>query len=167
VITPEQEPWFVCHTKPRCEKKLAEQLVRESCRYSLPLISTQRRYGNRIRTFTKPLFPGYVFAKVAVGKRSRIFKHDLLVRLLPVVDEESFLIQLAAVETLAASGLEASVHPLIKHGTRVKIVAGPLRGIEGMVEDPSHPRGVVIAMDVLQQGVLVTVAVADIRLLTS
>ncbi len=157
--------WFVCHTKPRCEKKFAKLLTREEFRHSLPLVASERRYGNRIRRFTKPLFPGYVFTRVEPTHRNRLYQQDLLVRLLPVPDEGAFLAQLAAVEALAASGLQASLHPLLKHGARVRIVSGPLKGVEGMVENPHSPKGVVIAMDVLQQGVLVAVPLADLKLL--
>lgn len=157
--------WFVCHTKPRCEKKFAALLVREMSPHSLPLVGSERRYGNRIRHFTKPLFPSYVFAQVEPTRRSRLYQQDLIVRLIPVPDEKVFLDQLAAVEALVASGLKATLHPLLKHGARVKIVSGPLKGVEGMIEDPHSPKGVVIAMDVLQQGVLVAVPLADLKLL--
>jgi transcription antitermination factor NusG len=158
-------PWFVCHTKPRCEKKFAELLRRETCEHSLPLVGSERRYGNRVRCFTKPLFPGYVFAQVEPSRRSRLYQQELLVRLIPVVDEAAFLRQLEAVQALVASGLEASLHPLLKHGARIRIVSGPLKGVEGMVENPKSPKGVVISMDVLQQGVLVAVPLADLKIL--
>lgn len=162
---PDAAAWLVCHTKPRCEKKFAALLERETCPYSLPLVASERRYGARLRRFTKPLFPGYVFAQVAPARRHRLHQQDLLVRTLPVGDETRFLAQLATVEALVASGLEATLHPLLRQGARVKIVGGPLRGVEGMIEDPHSPKGVVIAMDVLQQGVLVAVPLADLKLL--
>ncbi|HQF38754.1 MAG TPA: transcription termination/antitermination NusG family protein [Opitutaceae bacterium] len=162
---PAEAAWFVCHTKPRCEKKFAALLVREACRHSLPLVASERRYGTRLRRFTKPLFPGYVFAQVEPPRRNRLYQQDLLVRFLPVSDEAAFLVQLAAVEALVASGLEATLHPLLKHGARVRIVGGPLKGVEGMIEDPRSPKGVIIAMDVLQQGVRVAVPLADLKLL--
>ena len=164
---PDDSAWFVCHTKPRCEKKFAALLTRESFRHSLPLVASERRYGNRIRCFTKPLFPSYVFSRIDPTRRNRLFQQDLLVRLIPVRDEASFLAQLGAVEALVASGLEATLHPLLRHGARVRIVSGPLKGVEGMIEDPHSPKGVVISMDVLQQGVLVAVPLADLKLLPS
>ena len=163
--TSEEAAWFVCHTKPRCEKKFAALLEREAFRHSLPLVASERRYGNRIRRFTKPLFPSYVFARIDAPRRNRIFQQDLLVRLIPVDNEARFLAQLAAIEALVAAGLEATLHPLLRHGARVRIVSGPLKGVEGMIEDPRSPKGVVISMDVLQQGVLVAVPLADIKLL--
>ena len=35
------------------------------------------------------------------------------------------------------------------------MTGGPLHGLEGSVDDPSDPQGVVIAVDVLRQGLLV------------
>jgi transcription antitermination factor NusG len=165
VPAPDEPAWFVCHTKPRCEKKFAALLARESLCHSLPLVASERRYGNRIRRFTKPLFPSYVFAQVDQPRRNRLFQQDLLVRLIPVGNETLFLAQLAAVEALVASGLEATLHPLLRHGAHVRVVGGPLKGVEGMIEDPHSPKGIVISMDVLQQGVLVAVPLADLKLL--
>ena len=54
--------------------------------------------------------------------------------------------------TLVASGFELTIKPLIKRGTRVRIITGPLWGLEGIVDDPTNPKGVILAVDVLQQG---------------
>ena len=40
-------------------------------------------------------------------------------------------------------------------GLGAKIVGGPLHGLEGFVDDPSNPRGIVLSVDVLRQGLLV------------
>jgi len=147
--------WHVCHTKPRCEKKFAALMVAERLVYYLPLLNSVRRYGTQVKRFTKPLFPSYVFAQVVLERRARIYQQDLLVRAIPVEDETTFLRQLEDVRTIVTSGMDLSLHPLLKKGTRVKVIYGPLKGTEGFVDDPAHPQGVVVAMDVLQQGVLV------------
>jgi transcription antitermination factor NusG len=49
--------------------------------------------------------------------------------------------------------------PLFTKGRRVKIVSGPLHGLEGYVDDPANPHGIVLSVDVLQQGLLVKVPV--------
>jgi len=133
--------WHVCHTRPRAEKKFAA----------------------RVRKFSKPLFPGYVFARVEPARRSRIFQQDLLARAIIVQDEAKFLRQLADVRLIVASGLELSLHPLIRRGTRVRVVSGPLRGLEGVVDDPANPQGIVLAVDVLQQGLLVKIPLGDLQ----
>lgn len=164
---PASFPWFVCHTKPRCEKKFAQLLVLERFEHCLPLVQSVRRYPGQIKKFTKPLFPGYVFAQIPAEKRNRIYQQDLLVRTLTVDDVAKFLRQLDDVKAIAASGLEATLHPLLKKGAPVRVVSGPLKGVEGFIEDPHNPKGVVIAMDVLQQGVLVPIPLADLKVLPS
>ena len=157
--------WFVCHTKPRCEKKFAGLLAREEFAHYLPLIQSVRRYGMQKKTFTKPLFPGYAFARLEPERKTRIYQQDLLVRAMMVENEALFLRQLEDVKTVCASGLEAALHPLMKKGTHVRVRGGPLHGLEGYVDDPVNPQGIVVSVDVLQQGLLVRLPLDSLQLL--
>ena len=156
-------PWIVCHTKPRCEKKFSALMAAERFECYLPLVPSIRRYQHQTKRFTKPLFPGYVFARVPLETRSRIFQQDLLARVITVPDESLFLRQLADVKAIVASGLELSIHPLLTRGRRVRITGGPLHGVEGYIDDPASPRGIVVSMDVLQQGLLVRVPIENLQ----
>jgi len=157
--------WFVCHTKPRCEKKFADLAAREKFAHYLPLIQSVRNYEGRRRTFTKPLFPGYVFVRLEPERKTRIYQQDLLVRALVIENEAQFLQQIEDVKAICASGLEAAVHPLMHKGTHVKVIGGPLHGLEGYVDDPVNPRGIVVSVDVLQQGLLVRLPLDHLQLL--
>ena len=157
--------WLVCHTKPRCEKKFAALLAAERFEHYLALVSSVRRYQSQTKRFTKPLFPGYVFALVPPARKARIFQQDLLARAIPVPDEPAFLRQLAEVKAIVASGYELSVLPLLTRGRRVRVTGGPLHGLEGFVDDPSNPQGVVLSVDVLQQGVHVKLPAENLLIL--
>ena len=157
--------WLACHTKPRCEKKFAALMAAEKFEHYLALVVSVRRYAQQTKKFTKPLFPGYVFAKVPVEKKARIYQQDLLARAITVDDEEKFLRQLADVKAIVASGLELSVMPLLTKGRRVKIIGGPLHGLEGFVDDPSNPQGIVLSVDVLQQGLHVKMPAEHLQVL--
>lgn len=152
-----EDYWLVCHTKPRCEKKFAALMTAEKFEHYLPLVESIRRYGRQTKRFTKPLFPGYVFARVPAEKKARIYQQDLLARSITVDDVAKFLRQLDEVKVIVASGFELTVLPLLARGRRVKIVGGPLHGLEGFVDNPANPEGVIISVDVLQQGLLVKV----------
>lgn len=157
--------WFVCHTKPRCEKKFDDLVEREQFAHYLPLLQSVRRYGTQKKSFTKPLFPGYVFTRIEPAKKTRIYQQDLLVRAMMVENEAVFLRQLEDVKAICASGLEAAVHPLMKRGTHVRVTGGPLHGLEGHVDDPANPQGIVVSVDVLQQGLLVRLPLECLQLL--
>ena len=155
--------WLVCHTRPRCEKKFAALLTAEAFTHYLALVESVRRYGARTKKFTKPLFPGYVFAQVPAAKKSRLYQQDLLARIIEIEDEAKFLRQLADVRAIVASGFELSLMPLLTKGRRVKIIGGPLHGLEGLVDNPANPQGVVLAVDVLQQGLLVKIPAEQLQ----
>ena len=155
--------WLVCHTKPRCEKKFAALMAAEKFEHYLPLVQSVRRYAQQTKKFTKPLFPGYVFSKVPTEKKARIYQQDLLARAIIVEDETKFLHQLDDVRKIVASGLELGVMPLLTKGRRVKIVGGPLHGLEGFIDNPANPQGVIISVDVLQQGLLVKVPAENLQ----
>ncbi len=157
------EAWFVCHTRPRCEKKFAALLKAEGLDHYLPLVESVRRYGTRTKRFSRPLFPGYVFARVRLETKVRIYQQDLLARVIPVTDEARLLRQLAEVRTIIGSGYAFTVLPLLAQGRPVRIIGGPLQGVEGVVDDASDPEAVVIAVDVLRQGLQVRVPAADVR----
>jgi transcriptional antiterminator RfaH len=82
---------------------------------------------------------------------------------LPVGDEAVFLRQLQTVRTVVAAGLALSVHPLLTRGRRVRVVGGSLHGLEGVVDDPENPQGIVIAVDVLRQGLLVKLPLEQLQ----
>lgn len=147
--------WFACHTKPRCEKKFDALVGTAGFEHYLPLVESVRRYGAQQKVFAKPLLPGYVFARLDPERKENVYRQDLLVRAIRVDNEPVFLRQLENLRTLCASGLEAVLHPLLRKGTPVKVVGGPLHGIEGRVDDPENPQGIVVSIDVLQQGLLI------------
>jgi transcriptional antiterminator RfaH len=159
------ETWCACHTKPRCEKKFSTLMCAERFVHYLPLVPSVRRYQNQTKHFTKPLFPSYVFVRMAPEKRARVYQQDLLVRVLPVDDEPGFLRQMEDVRIIVASGLELSLRPLLQRGTRAKVVGGPLHGLIGVVDDPANPQGIVLSVDVLQQGLLVKLPLENLQAL--
>jgi transcriptional antiterminator RfaH len=156
-------PWYVCHTRPRCEKKFAALMAAESFEHYLPLVTSVRRYQEKTKRFSKPLFPGYVFARIPATGKTRIYQLKLLAKAIQVSDEAQFLKQLEDVRTMVSSGVEFTVVPLLTHGRRVKIVGGPLQGLEGIVADSSNSCGIVIAVDVLRQGLLIKLPADRIR----
>jgi len=169
-------PWWVCHCKPRCEKKFAAQMRAHGFDHYLPLLTSERRYGARIKVFTKPLFPGYVFAEVPPEKKPLIYQQDLLAHAFEVADVPRFLAQLDDIRALLSSGFDFTLKPLLTKGRRVRIISGPLKGVEGFVESPEadgkhtsngsgRKSGVLLSVDVLQQGLLVPIPAADLKVL--
>jgi transcription antitermination factor NusG len=161
--TPAPAPWWVCHTRPRCEKKFAALLAAERFPHYLPVVESVRRYGTQTKRFSKPLFPGYVFAQVPLAAKARLYQQELLARAIAVEDEARLLRQMADVRAIVASGYAFTVLPLLTRGRPVRIIGGALQGLEGRIDDAADPAAVVIAVDVLQRGLRVRVPATQVR----
>src|SRR5436309_9891554 len=80
--------WYVAHTRPRREKKLAEYCQREGFLVTLPCYRAAHKYRGKTVAFRKPLFPGYVFLQLLQVQRQKVYQSDYVANLLDVRSEE-------------------------------------------------------------------------------
>lgn len=158
--------WNVLHLRPRSEKRVAELCRAQRLPHYLPLRRATRTYQRRRVTFETPLFPGYLFVDCDASARLLLLRSNHVVRVLTPPRERLLLRQLAHVRrALRADPCMASVRPLLR-GTRVRIVAGPCQGIEGVVErlkgSPGRLR-VVLNVELIGQAVAVEVDALEIE----
>jgi transcriptional antiterminator RfaH len=156
--------WFVAHTRPRCEKKLAEYCERQGFSVTLPLYRSVKKYNRKTVTFEKPLFPNYVFLRLLPSQRQTVYQSDLVANLLDVPDQKTFEEQLEDILLSLETNSEIVLAPKITVGARVKITNGPLRGIEGYVENRSGATYVHLRLDFIGQAVAVKVEATDLEL---
>ena len=74
--------WYAITTKSRHEKVVAEQLQRKSVEIFLPLLTTPSRWADRRVLIDRPLFPGYVLARIDLTQRHLIYSVPGVVRML-------------------------------------------------------------------------------------
>jgi transcription antitermination factor NusG len=156
--------WFVAHTRPRCEKKLVQYAEREGLIVTLPCYHSVRKYRGKTVTFEKPLFPGYVFFRLEEEHRQTVYQSDYVANLLKVGDRELFERQLAAVLQALETNLEIRLAPEIGPGKRVRITSGPLRGVEGWVEERYGMTTVLLRVDFISQAAAVKVEAHELEL---
>jgi transcription antitermination factor NusG len=155
--------WFVAHTKPRCEKKLVRHCEREGMSVTLPCYKAAHKYRGKTVVFQKPLFPGYVFLHIAAEHRAKIQQSDHVANLLEVADQELFVAQLENVLRALETDFEIRLAPRIGEGMRVKIKNGPLRGMEGWVEQRYGMTTVLLRLDFIGQAAAVKLDATDLE----
>jgi len=156
--------WFVAHTRPRCEKKLAEYCVREGFQVTLPLYKSVKKYRGKTVTFQKPLFPGYVFLRLLPEQPRKVYQSDYVANLLTVVDQQLFEHQLGDILEALETDYEVFLAPQITAGSRVKIKSGPLRGLEGYVEQRAGSTFVLLRLDFISQAAAVKIEATELEL---
>jgi transcription antitermination factor NusG len=170
LITPKRndlgEPrWYVAHTRARHEKHVAEQLLDHSIESFLPLYSAVHRWKDRRKLVYLPLFPGYVFLRIALPERLRVLRLPGVVRFVgfngtpaEVPDGE-----LCALRSALENGTRVGPHPYLRIGRRVRIRFGPLQGAEGILIRRKGSCRLVLSIDLIMRSVAAEVDESDVE----
>ena len=129
-----QGQWFAVATKPRQEKVAEENLTRQGYRAVLPLIEVRKRRQSKWMRVIEPLFSGYLFVQLELGKdnlapiRSTLGCRDL-VRIGPglVPVPEAVMTPL-----LSLSSPPKTSDVLFREGDKVAFAVGPFAGLQGV-----------------------------------
>lgn len=159
------EKWQVIHTKPQCEKKLADYLKRNGFFYYLPQIDSVRHYKYRKVAFTKPMFPGYIFVRLDIKDKSNVLISGFVVNFLKVPSEQELLEDLLPIYTGKQKEAEFTAAKWLEKGWQVEIFSGPMKGMKGVVESQSRLSEVTLQVNILRQAVTVRVNPKDVRVI--
>src|SRR5579864_1740010 len=73
--------WYAAYTCANHEKRVAAEMGARDVEHFLPLYSSVRRWKDRRVKLELPLFPGYVFVRLALCNRLRVAQIPSVVRL--------------------------------------------------------------------------------------
>jgi transcription antitermination factor NusG len=157
--------WYAAYTTANHEKRVREQLEQRCVASFLPVYETVRRWKDRRMRLQLPLFPGYVFVRMALVDRLQVLQIQSVVRLVgfnghpsPLPDEE-----IEGLKKALASGVLAEPHPFLAVGRRVRIKSGPLAGRQGILLRRKGSLRMVLSIDLIMRSVVVDVDVADVE----
>jgi len=160
-----EQHWYAAYTCAQHEKRVAAELGMRDVEHFLPMYSSVRRWKDRRVTLDLPLFPGYVFVRLALRDRIRVVQIPSVVRLvgfggLPTALPES---EMKILQTGLSQSGNAEPHPFLAVGRRVRITGGPFAGLEGVLKRRKSSLRVVVSLELIQRSVGVDVDIADIR----
>lgn len=159
-----EDRWYAVSTRSRHEKRVAEQLREMRVESFLPMYQAVRRWADRTKTVTLPLFPGYLFVEIPWSERLRVLQLPGVVRFVgfsgsptPVPDAE-----IKTLQNALKNQVSIEPHPYLKVGCRVTIKSGPLQGSEGILVRKKSVERLVLSLDLIMRSVSVEVSAADV-----
>jgi transcription antitermination factor NusG len=157
--------WYAAYTLANHEKRVMQQFTERSVEHFLPLYESVRSWKDRKVKLQLPLFPGYVFVRLALRDRLRVLQVPSVVRLVGFNGHPAALPdgEIEALRTSVAMQLRAEPHPYLTVGRRVRIKSGPLAGVEGILIRKKNAFRVVLSLDFILRSAAVEVDVSDIE----
>jgi transcription antitermination factor NusG len=159
--------WYALYTRSRFEKKRLSEWTDRSIEVFLPMREVVSRWKDRKKRIWIPLFPGYIFINHidTPENRYRILNMPGAVRFVgheghaePIPEE-----QISYVRRFLESSISIDPYPYMQVGTRVEVIAGPLRGIHGILVEKRGKFRFVLQVDLIRQAVSVEIDASDVR----
>jgi transcription antitermination factor NusG len=157
--------WFALQVRTRWESSTAVLLSGKGYETLLPTYQTRKNWNGRIRERSAPLFPGYVFCQFDALKRLPILVTPGVISVVgrgrvpvPVDDAE-----IAAIQTVVSSGLEAEPWPYLEIGQKIRIESNSLNGLEGVLVNFKGNHRIVVSVTLLRRSVALEIDRSCVR----
>jgi transcription antitermination factor NusG len=157
--------WYAVYTTPRHEKHVFETLAHRQIESFLPLYRANRQWHkSRPVVLELPLFPTYVFVRIAQYARGAVLGTPGVLSIVGSA-RESWPLPDLEIEALRSGLFERNIepHPYLVVGQRVRIVAGVMAGVEGVLMRKKNDLRVVLSLDTIMRSVAVEVSAEEVE----
>ena len=155
------EHWYAVYVRSRHEKKVFDRFREKRISGLLPLVETWRQWSDRRKKVAEPLFKGYVFVKCChESDYHEILDTDGVVGFVGInrVPSPISKQEIEWIETLVNEPeVLGSITNVVPRGSRVLIVGGPFRGIEGTLTGYARESRFIVFFESIMQGVEVSI----------
>jgi len=151
--------WYAVYTRHQHEKNVARVLESKGLEVFLPLYTAIHRWKDRNKRLLLPLFPCYLFVRNPQELWQPILSTPGVHSVVGFSKRPATIpwVELEAIRRLVGSDLGAEPHPFLVCGARVRLRAGPLQGIEGLLLRKKTIWKLVVSIEMLQRAVAVEV----------
>ena len=153
--------WYACYTRGRHEKKVASHLDARRIETFLPVHRLEVQWSDRRKTVDRPLFPSYVFARFRTSELPQVLNTRGLVTIiraggaLAVIPDQEIENVRRFADAITGHRIVPEREALIEPGDRVRVLTGPLAGIEGAVVVRRGRRRLLVALSTVGEGLMV------------
>lgn len=164
-VKTEFSPWWALYTRHQHERVIAETLSAKGFEVFLPLYDFLRRWKDRSKLLSLPLFPCYVFVRGDRSRRLGIVSTPGIHMVLRCGEAEAAIPEeeIAAIRRSIDSKFALEPHPYLNCGDRVRVKRGALEGIEGILVRKKNLFRLVLSVEMLAQSVSMEIDAGDVE----
>ncbi|MBN1299879.1 MAG: UpxY family transcription antiterminator [Melioribacteraceae bacterium] len=154
----EIKKWYALYTKPRSEFKAELQLNSIDIESYLPKVQLLKKWSDRKKKVTEPLFRGYIFIRADERERLLALEQNAIVKTIFFNGKPSAVpqSQIDSLKKMLSNTNDIQVFNNIIKGNIVKIVEGPFSGTEGVVYNVSKNESMLaVNIDIINRSVVV------------
>lgn len=156
------EAWYALYTRYHHEKVVARTLTAKGLTVFLPLYSAPKQWKDRTKVITLPLFSCYVFIQGGLDRSLDIVTTAGIHGFVCCGGSPAMIPpqEIEGIRRVVERSIKIEPHPFIKCGDRVRVKAGPLEGIEGVLVRKKNFSRLVLTVDLLGKSAAVELDVS-------
>jgi len=163
-MTNNKKKWYALYTRFRHEKKVEYQLQQKGIETYLPMRRILKKWSDRRKWISEPLFNCYVFINSDPKQRFEAVQSYGAVRIIsfrgkPAVVRDN---EIRYIKSILSEIPDAKPFFDIPVGSKVRIWRGPLIGVEGILIKSKNKNRMIVCLDSINQSVYFNVDFHDI-----
>jgi transcriptional antiterminator RfaH len=161
--------WYAMSTKSRHEFVVREGLENKGFQTYLPTRTVVKKWSDRKKKVTEPLFKGYIFVYMSYKERLGALETPGIVRIVMFNGKPGTLHQFEIdsirrlLEVNSSHGLHVEALDGIMSGDPVEVTSGPLMGLRGIFTTIKNANKLIISVDSIGKSLAVEVPVDAIK----
>ncbi len=165
VTTRDASGWWAIYTRHQHEKAVADMLSAKGFEVFLPRYQSMRRWKDRSKMISMPLFPCYVFVRGGLERRLQVVTTPGVHMILFSGENVAIIpeAEIRAIRTTVEGSFHVEPHPFLTCGERVRVKQGALVGVEGVLVRKKNLYRLILSVDMLAQSVAVEIDSADVE----
>jgi len=154
-----QNDWWAVYTRHQHERTVAGNLSENGIETFLPTYQVVRQWKDRKKHLSLPLFPCYLFVRAASDRRTQVLSAPGVYCIVSAAGHPAPVpaIQIEAIQRAVGSSLPVEPHPFLHCGDWVRIKAGPLANVEGILLRKKGSCRLILSAELLQKSLAVEV----------
>ena len=151
--------WYAVCTRHQHEKTAAKILDYKEFEVFLPVYKARRRWQDRVKEISVPLFPGYLFVKAARQGCLPILTTPGVSSIVSCGGQPATIpfSEIEGIRRIVQSTLRVEPHPFLRCGDRVRVKYGPIAGVEGILLRKKNVARLVLSVEMLGKSAAVEV----------
>ena len=158
--------WIAVYTKSRHEQIVINELSKKDIESFCPMFKERRQWSDRKKWVHFPLFRSYVFARIQLKENifvlqtigvNKIVKFQNKISIIPdqVIND---------IKNIVDGGYKIQQVDYFIKGDEVSVVSGPLKGINGIIQDLKGDSRLIMKVEAIRQAFSIEISSEQLKL---
>ena len=145
--------WIAVYTKSRHEQIVVNELNKKNIESYCPMFKERRQWSDRKKWVHFPLFRSYVFANIEINENIYVLQTIGVNKIVKFQEKISII-----PDQVIEDGYNVEQADYFIKGDEVRVVSGPLKGLDGVVLDLRGANKIIIKIESIQQAFSVEIS---------